>query len=286
MGRCMDRASILGLILGGLALFGGHYLEGGSAGMILQATAMVIVLGGTAGAVCLSFSGRELRRAWGELPHIFRPPADDLQKILTRVMELAYRSRREGFLALEKDVAKLPDPFLRRALQMIVDGYNPQQIRDIMEMELVRQDETGQIPARVFEAAGGYAPTIGILGAVLGLIQVMQHISEPSRLGTGVAVAFVATIYGVALANLLFLPMAHKLRLRQQQQVLRQEMLLEAVIALAQGDHPRLVAERLQALMPGPLEVPPAPPTSRVRPLPGRGRYQPKTHATPSGPPH
>lgn len=282
----MDRATIFGLILGGLALFGGHYLEGGSLGMIIQATALVIVLGGTAGAVCLSFSGAELRRAWREFPHIFRRPRDDRRGQVTRLVELSYRARREGLLSLEGEVAKMADPFLRRALQLAIDSYPPPQIREIMEMELVQQDETGQIPARVFEAAGGYAPTIGILGAVLGLIQVMQHLTEPSRLGTGVAVAFVATIYGVALANLLFLPIAHKLRLRHQQQTMRQEMLLEAVLALAQGEHPRLIAERLQAFLPQPLEVPPTPPTSRVRPLPVRSRYQAKSHASPSGPTH
>lgn len=282
----MDRATIFGLLLGGLALFGGHFLEGGSAGMILQATALLIVLGGTAGAVCLSFSGAELRQSWRELPHIFRQPRDETPRQVAKLVELAYRARREGLLSLEGEVARMSDPFLRRGLQLVIDGYPPQQVREIMEMDLTQQDETGQMPARVFEAAGGYAPTIGILGAVLGLIQVMQHLAEPARLGTGVAVAFVATVYGVASANLLFLPIAHKLRLRYQHRVMRQEMLLEGVLALAQGEHPRIIAERLQGFLPQATEVKAPTPTSRVRPLPVRSRSQAKPHASPPGPSH
>jgi len=251
--------------------------------MILQVTAFVIVMGGTLGAVCLSFSGAELRQSWRELPHIFRQTRDDTPNQVARLVHLAYRARREGLLALEGEVAQLADPFLRRSLELVIDGCPPQQVREIMEMELVRHDETGQIPARVFEAAGGYAPTIGILGAVLGLIQVMQHLTDPARLGTGVAVAFVATIYGVASANLLFLPIAHKLKLRHQNLVLRREMLLEGVLALAQGEPPRFIAERLNGILPHP-EAPAAKPAAptRLKPLPMRSKARSKPHATPS----
>jgi len=247
----MDRATVLGLLLGMLALFGGHFLEGGTLAMILQITAFVIVLGGTAGAVCLSFSGEQLRRALGELPHIFRSPPAKTGAEVEILVELAYRARREGLLALEGDISKLADPFMQRGLRLVLDGFTPQQVREVMEMDLAHQEDVGQHPARVFEAAGGYAPTIGILGAVLGLIQVMQHLTEPARLGTGVAVAFVATVYGVASANLFFLPIAHKMRLKHQQRLLRQEMLLEGILALAQGEHPRLIAERLNGMMAG-----------------------------------
>jgi len=255
--------------------------------MIFQATAFVIVIGGTVGAVCLSFSGAELRQSWRELPHIFRQPKDDTPKQVARLVQLAYRARREGLLALEGEVAQLPDPFLRRGLELVIDGYPPQQVREIMEMELVRQDETGQMPARVFEAAGGYAPTIGILGAVLGLIQVMQHLTDPARLGTGVAVAFVATIYGVASANLLFLPIAHKLKLRHQQLLLRQEMLLEGVLALAQGEPPRFIAERLNGILPQAEAAAAKPATAtRIKPPPMWSKVRSKPHATPSRPSH
>lgn len=242
----MDRATFIGLLLGGCALIGGHFLEGGSVGMILQLTALIIVFGGTAGAVCLSFSWAQLKQSLKTLPRIFREPVDDGPEHLSRVIELAYRARREGLLALEREIKDLPDPFWQRGLRLVIDGFPPAEVREIMEVELVHQEETDSVPAQVFEAAGGYAPTIGILGAVLGLIQVMQHLTEPAKLGTGVAVAFVATIYGVASANLIFLPIAHKLRVRQQKSLRAKEMILEGTLALGQGDHPRLIAERLQ----------------------------------------
>ncbi|MGQ9687628.1 MAG: flagellar motor protein [Desulfobaccales bacterium] len=277
----MDKTTLFGLLLGAIALVGGNYLEGGSAAMILQATAFVIVLGGTAGAVCLSFTGAQLRQSWQSLPQVFRRPKDRLAQEFARLVEMAYRARREGLLALEGEVAEVPDPFLRRGLQLVIDGFTPQQVREILEMDLAHQEDSGQMPARVFEAAGGYAPTIGILGAVLGLIQVMQHLTDPARLGTGVAVAFVATIYGVASANLVFLPIAHKLKLHHEQNMLRQEMLLEGILALAQGEHPRLIAERLSGILPADVSLdfkPPAP--SRPRPLPGKVRQRTRTHAS------
>ena len=277
----MDRTTLFGLLLGAISLIGGHYLEGGSAGMILQATACVIVLGGTAGAVCLSFTGPQLRQSWQSLPHVFRQPRNETPDQVARLVELAYRARRHGLLSVEGEVAKMADPFMRRSLQLVIDGFPPQQVREIMEMDLTQKEESGQMPARVFEAAGGYAPTIGILGAVLGLIQVMQHITEPSRLGTGVAVAFVATIYGVATANLLFLPIAHKLKLHHERQMLRQEMILEGVLALAQGEHPRLIAERLNGFLShsGVADLK-SPAPAGTRQLPIRPRSRTKSHAS------
>jgi chemotaxis protein MotA len=251
--------------------------------MILQVTALVIVLGGTAGAVCLSFTGPQIRKSWRSLPHIFRQPQDKIPGQVARLVELAYRARREGLLALESEVAKLPDPFMRRGLQLVIDGFSAQQVREIMEMDLAQQEESGQLPAKVFDAAGGYAPTIGILGAVLGLIHVMQHLTDPARLGTGVAVAFVATIYGVASANLLFLPIAHKLKLQHEHQMLRLEMLLEGILALAQGEHPRLIAERLNGILPQgavPAYKPAA--SLKVRQFPAEPRTRAKSHASSS----
>jgi chemotaxis protein MotA len=279
----MDRTTLFGLLLGGLSLLGGHFLEGGSAGMILQATAFVIVLGGTAGAVCLSFTGPQLRQSWQSLPYIFRKPHDETPAQVARLVELAYRARRQGLLSVETEVAKLPDPFMRRSLQLVIDGFPPNQVREIMEMDLTQKEESGLMPARVFEAAGGYAPTIGILGAVLGLIQVMQHLTDPARLGTGVAVAFVATIYGVASANLLFLPIAHKLRVHHEHQMLRQEMLLEGILALAQGEHPRLIAERLTGMIPQDAATDlKSPVPAGTKQMPVRLRAKAKTHASSS----
>jgi chemotaxis protein MotA len=279
----MDRATLFGLLLGGLSLVVGYYLEGGSAGMVLQVTAAVIVLGGTLGAVCLSFTGPQLGQSWRSLAHIFRKPRDEIHDQVSRLVGLSYRARREGLLALETEVSKLADPFLRRGLHLVIDGFSHQEVREIMEMDLAQQEESGRMPSRVFEAAGGYAPTIGIIGAVLGLIQVMQHLTDPARLGTGVAVAFVATIYGVASANLIFLPLAHKLKLRHEHQMLRQEMLLEGILALAQGEHPRVIAERLSVFIPQSAITPAKSPVlSPVRQLSLRSRGRDKSHASSS----
>jgi len=285
----VDKTIVVGLLLGAAAVIGGQYLEGGSLRMIFQVTAAVIVFGGTLGAVCLSFPLPHLQAAWKEARGIFWEPEEQVPPIIARLIEFAYRTRREGILSLEKELPRLTDPFFRRALQLAVDGLEPQTIRDIMEMELEQLQEAGEAPARVFEAAGGYAPTIGILGAVLGLIQVMSYLTDPGKLGTGVAVAFVATIYGVGAANLFFLPLGHRLRLRHRRRLLIKQLILEGVLAVCSGDHPRLIEENLKGFM-GNLNLKPSPvrakPASSVR----SGRRSPtaaarsKKYATPSIP--
>jgi len=276
----MDRATLLGLVLGLAALLGGHFLEGGSPGLLFQATAAVIVFGGTVAAVSLSFPPAALRQALQALPRIFREPQDDASEQLLHLVELAYRARREGLLALEKDLGKVPDPFCRRGLRLLVDGFGPGELKEILQVELAQEHEAALTPARVFEAAGGYAPTLGILGAVLGLIQVMQHLTEPAKLGTGVAVAFVATIYGVAGANLFFLPLAYKLRLQEDRRRQRQEMILEGLVALGQGEHPRLMAERMQSyLTEGLRRSLPEAISDKVRRLNPKARRPPGQHA-------
>jgi len=277
----MDRATIIGLLLAAAALIGGHFLEGGSWGMILQVTAMVIVFGGTFGAVFISFPRSQLRQAWREFHQIFREPEDQGPAYLARIVEFAYRARREGLLSLERELPQISDPFFRRGLQLVIDGHNFAKVKEVMELELAQLEETGLAPARVFETAGGYAPTIGILGAVLGLIQVMQHLTDPAKLGTGVAVAFVATVYGVASANLFFLPIGHKLRLRHQRRLSVKEMMMVGILGLAHGDHPRLIEEKLRAFLM--VDFPPnAAPSGTVRNLPPRTAKKAKPHAIPA----
>lgn len=247
----MDKATIIGLLLGGAAIVGGQYLEGGSLAMIFQVTAFIIVFGGTLGAVCLSFPPAHLRAACQGISQIFREPEDNAKELIALITDFAYRSRREGILSLERELDNLPDRFFRRTVQLVVDGLEPQKIREIMEIELQQLQEQGSIPARVFAAAGGYAPTLGILGAVFGLIQVMSHLAEPSKLGPGVAIAFVATVYGVGSANLVFLPASHKMQLRHQRQVLLKDLILEGMVAVSAGEHPRLIEEKLTGLLAG-----------------------------------
>jgi chemotaxis protein MotA len=241
----MDPATIFGIVLALGAVLGGNAIEGGELGAVVQPTAAVIVLGGTLGAVCVQFPAPVLRRALADLRLAFLPRVHDLAGTLATIVKLAHKARRDGLVALEKDAAALADPFMRRALELAVDGTEVKTLREALDLELGHAEEEGEHSAKVLEAGGGYAPTVGILGAVLGLIHVMQNLSDPAKLGSGIAVAFVATVYGVGIANLFFLPLAGKLKLRQREEIVRMELVLEGVCAIAEGENPRLVERKL-----------------------------------------
>jgi chemotaxis protein MotA len=246
----MDKASLIGLIMGLGAVLGGQALEGGSLHSISQFTAAVIVFGGTFGAVFLSFSLDSVLGGFKDLKTIIKEPPQDPSKIIQQITLYANKARKEGILSLEKETKTVDDPFLSKALTMAVDGVEPHLIREAMETELTYLDEHGKASSKVFQAAGGYAPTIGILGAVLGLIHVMENLSDPSKLGSGIAVAFVATVYGVGSANLLFLPFATKLQVRHRHKMIVKEMILEGVVAVSTGENPRLIEEKLNSFLP------------------------------------
>ena len=241
----MDKASLIGLILGVGAVIGGMVLEGGHLGSIAQPTAAIIVLGGTFGAVFLSFPFAGVLGAFKDVKNIIKEPALNPFEYIDLITNYANKARKEGILSLEKEIKNIEHPFLKKALTMAVDGVEPKIMREAMETELAYQDEYGKISSKVFQAAGGYAPTIGILGAVLGLIHVMENLNDPSKLGSGIAVAFVATVYGVGAANLFFLPVSTKLALRHAEGLVINEMILEGVVALSTGENPRLIEEKL-----------------------------------------
>lgn len=244
----MDLASILGLLLAIGAILGGQALEGGHIGSIAQPTAGLIVIGGTIGAVAVSFPGRALKSALVATKTVFKPHHTNLGEVAAQLIGFATQARQNGIIAIEKNVADLKDPFLKKALNLAVDGTDGKSIRSTMELDLAREEEEAEVPAKVYEAAGGFAPTVGILGAVLGLIHVMENLSDPSKLGSGIAVAFVATVYGVALANLVVLPMASKLKMRAAEHGRLRELMIEGVVAIVDGENPRLIKEKLAAL--------------------------------------
>ena len=194
----------IGLVLGG------HGLEGGSMRSLLQGAAALIVFGGTLGAVLLSFPVRDLSQAVTSLRHLFVDDAPPPDGVVAQIGRFAVRARKDGLLSLEDDAERMADPFMQRALALAIDGTNSTTLRAMLEDEIDSREEDEEAPARVFEAAGGYAPTVGILGAVLGLIHVMENLTDPSNLGAGIAVAFVATVYGVGSANLIFLPIGSR----------------------------------------------------------------------------
>ena len=242
----MDKISVAGLLLGIVAIIGGQLLEGGSVGSLSQPTALLIVLGGTVGAVMLQSPYATFVRGIKMVRWIWYPPVVNYQQLIKQVSGWSQVSRREGLLALEGVMTQLKDDFAKKGLQLLVDGAEPERLREVLEVQISTYEEEMRQSARIWEAAGGYSPTIGILGAVMGSIHVMENLSDPSKLGAGIAVAFVATIYGVGLANLVFLPMANKLKANINRLVVQREMIVDGLVGIANGDNPRIIESRLQ----------------------------------------
>ena len=241
----MDFSSLIGIAVALAGIFGGMLLEGGHAGSMLQGAAFLIVLGGTVGAVLVQNSGQVFLRGLKMGKWLLLPPEFAPRRVIEDVIRWSQAARREGLLSLDRQLDTAGGPFARKGLQLLVDGAEPEKLREVLEVEIFTFQEYYRKGARVWEAAGGYSPTIGILGAVLGLIHVMENLSDPSRLGSGIAVAFVATIYGVGLANLVFLPVSNKLRVLVANQALLQEIMVDGLVAIANGEHPRLIESRL-----------------------------------------
>jgi len=217
---------------------------------LLQVTALVIVIGGTLGAVMLQSPPAVFLAGVRLIPWAFLPPRTDFRAALDRIVLWGGTARRGGLLALEPTINATSDAFTRKGLQLLVDGAEPAVLRSALELEIDTWEEFHRQAARVWESAGGYAPTIGIIGAVMGLIQVMENLSDPAKLGAGIAVAFVATIYGVGSANLLFLPVANKLKSVVGRQVKLKEMIVDGLEAIAKGENPRNIELRLEGYIP------------------------------------
>lgn len=241
----MDITTIIGIIVGFAALIGGFLLEGGQVGGLLQGAAALIVFGGTAAAVAISFPWKRLRTLPEALKMAFVPPAMNAEQLIDDLADMSYTARRSGMLALEKTAESHENPFMREGLGLIVDGGDQPLIRRILELEIDKRQERFDGYAKIFESAGGYAPTMGIIGTVMGLIRVLGSLAEPANLGSSIAVAFIATLYGVASANLIFLPIASKIRARGEEEVQVMEMMLEGLLAVQNAENPNLVRKKL-----------------------------------------
>lgn len=247
----LDVATLAGLVAAlGFILLGNH-LEGGHLASILQPTAAMIVFGGTLGAVLVSFPMDAFVQAVKAMGKVFGNKSDDAHALLEEIVNYANLARKEGIIALEGVVQNAQNPFLKKAILMIVDGVDSKTLQETLELELDRMDEQGELPAKVFEAGGGYSPTIGIIGAVLGLIHVMSNLSDVAKVGEGIAVAFVATIYGVGLANIVLLPAANKLKLKHHEQMMMREMIMHGALAILEGQNPRIFVDRLSVFLHG-----------------------------------
>jgi chemotaxis protein MotA len=245
----MDIASIGGIAVALLGILAGMMIEGGNIAQITQPTAALIVIGGTMGAVMLQFPLPIFIAALQHMMKIFFSGHANGEAVLKQLVTFANRARKSGIVSLDQDLPSVSDPFLKQALMLAIDGTEPNEVRKIMQLELDNKNEMEEKIPQVFEAAGGYSPTVGIIGAVLGLIQVMQHLDNISEVGRGIAVAFVATIYGVALANLIFLPVAGKLKIRHREEQMIKEMMLEGVISILEGMNPRMMETKLRTYL-------------------------------------
>ncbi|HEY4559463.1 MAG TPA: flagellar motor protein [Lysobacter sp.] len=245
----MDRLTLIGVVLALVALVGGSVLKGAGLSGLWSPAAFVIVILGTLAATLVQTPMATFRRAMKILGWVFRPPARDGAAQIRRLVEWSNIARRQGLLGLEPELSNVSDEFLRKGLQMVVDGNEPEQIRQTLEIEMQGQQQRDMAAAKVFEGMGIYSPTLGIIGAVLGLMAVMKNLADPSKLGHGIAAAFTATIYGIGAANLALLPMAAKLKGVVNGQALEREMLIEGLIAIAQGENPRNIESRLSGYL-------------------------------------
>jgi chemotaxis protein MotA len=246
-----DIATLGGLALAAGCILGGLVIEGGKLTDIAQVTALMIVLGGTVGAVMVTTPWKTLIRAFKYLGNVFFEQGEDPREVIEEIIAYATKARKNSIISLESDLPNIADPFLRKALSLSVDGTDLQELRAMMELELAMQQRSGEAIAKVYEAAGGYAPTIGIIGAVLGLIQVMKHLENIEEVGRGIAVAFVATVYGVASANLLFLPAGNKIKARLRDNLHIKELMLEGVCSIVEGLNPKMIRLKLEAFADG-----------------------------------
>ncbi len=245
----MDIIALFGLIIGIGAIIAGNIVEGGTTSHLIQAAAAMIVFGGTAGATMLSYSRKDLLSAINSLRIVFSNKERDPFMIIDDAINILVQARRMGLIALQPEIMQLENNFLKKGLNLVVDGMSPRMIREILEQEIYSYETSMRRSAKVFESAGGYAPTIGILGAVLGLIQVMSNVAEPSKIGAGISVAFVATIYGVGSANLVLLPIARKILNRMNEEITLMELVVEGVLGVESGINPYFLRARLNAFL-------------------------------------
>lgn len=245
----MDPLTATGVALALIALIGGSVLKGAGIAALANPAAFVIVVIGTLAASLIQTPKPTFMRAWKIFPWIFKPPLPDNEELVQKLVKWSDVARKEGLLGLEPAAESEPDEFVQKALQMLVDGTEPDKIRETLEVELDAREQAYLQSAKVFEGLGIYAPTLGIIGAVLGLIAVMKNLADPSKLGHGIAAAFTATIYGIGLANLLFLPTANKLKDIIKAQSHAKEMVLEGVIGIAEGENPRNLESRLKGFI-------------------------------------
>lgn len=246
----MDIATLIGIVLGLGGLLGGFMLEEGTPGMLVSVSAACIVFGGTFGAAILSFTLEEIKTLGHFFGVVFKDVKIDYITVLDLMVATADKARREGLLSLESSLGEIDNPFLSRGLQLVIDGTDPELTRNMLEMEIEANEKREKVGVEMFAAMGGYSPTMGIIGTVMGLVQVLGNLSDPSKLGGAIAAAFIATLYGVASANVLWLPFSNKIKVKAEKDALLMELILEGVLSIQAGENPRVIREKLMTFLP------------------------------------
>ncbi len=245
----MDLASVFGSILGITGVVGGQLLEGGHIGQIMQGTAAIIVLGGTIGAMLLSFPVQDIKKAFAMIPSVYMNVDLDVRPTIDEIIRIATIARKEGVLAVEGQKDTIMNPLFKKSIKYVIDGFEPNTVKEIIDTEIYLAFEEEENAGKVFDGAGGYAPTIGIIGAVLGLIHVMSMLNDPSKIGDGIAVAFVATVYGVGASNLVFIPWGTKMKRKATQRMMTKEVVKLGVVGIQEGLNPHFLQEKLEVFV-------------------------------------
>lgn len=246
----MDLTTLIGLIIGFGGVIGGFLMDGGHFGSLFIASSGIIVMGGTIGAVTISFGTEELKTVPGFLKMIFTERSTDFAGSVENLVDTADRARREGLLSLESHLQDIDNDFMRRGLQLVIDGTDPELTRNMLEMEIAAYEQSQHLGVEIFTSAGGFAPTMGIVGTVMGLVHVLGNLSDPDTLGPAIAAAFLATLYGIATANLLWIPFGTKLKTKTARQVSLMELILEGILSVQAGENPRVIREKLLTFLP------------------------------------
>ncbi len=246
----MDLATLIGLLIGVGGLIGGFLLEGGHLGMLIVETAFIIVVGGTIGATMVCFTMEELKKIVYFLKVVFVDTKIDYETVVETLVDTADKARREGLLSLESQLSEIDNEFLTRGLQLVIDGTDPELTRHMLEMEIEAYEDTEMVGSEIFMTAGGFAPTMGIIGTVMGLVHVLSNIDDPSKLGGAIAVAFLATLYGVGSANVLWIPFGQKIKIKTGKKTLLMELVLEGILSIQAGENPRVIREKLMTFLP------------------------------------
>lgn len=245
----MDIASVVGTILGVASVVGGQVLEGGHLSQITQGTAALIVVGGTLGAMLVAFPTEDVKRAVGLIPLIYQKVDMDVRPTIDEIIQIATIARKEGVLAVEGKRDSIQNPLFKKCIKYVIDGFEPNTVKEIVDTEIYLKFEEEETAGKVWEGAGGFSPTIGIIGAVLGLIHVMTLLDDPSKIGGGIAVAFVATVYGVGMANLLLIPWGTKLKRKAAQRMMAKEVVKLGVVGIQEGLNPHFLQEKLEVFV-------------------------------------